>query len=429
MPLLANDLLDDTYGSPVKLYIALQEAGDNPKTTPAGRGGLGKHFKRDLTREAFEINVTHIKVSLKAKNIDKLWELCQKFKMGDATLGQAFSQNANKHIICLAFLVKQETSSLAIATIQEKAYAELLNYYQTVNEYQGQLLHPGTASGTKVESKILELQKKFNKKKQQLLEQKAFVFEQNRDIASQTELGQSSMTRTSNSEDNLSLKRFPSQTVSAQAQTLSTQRLNEVPEEEKSEGINEARAQVHLFLNQMVSQTTAADGEEFSLSEIKTVHRVFFLINVPNLTLLQLQMLSFMMNAIQTFPNHEEKRFNSVRIESSFFRTYFVSPFGHIKLGNTKTWEKMGNKVQNVMLKKLTEQNFGKKYPDDKLEEFDFSRIEDAIYKIPLEPTEFRGYFTLFKPSFNRWPRSTPPVLERFTNRFKAGSPRHGGSW
>jgi hypothetical protein len=428
MPQLANDILDDNLASPSMLYVRLGRKGDDPRTTVMGAGGLGKAFNSDLALLAFNINSRHRTVSSKALNIQKLWELCLAFKSGSKER-YGISHNSNKEIICLAFLIKQDTTNLETAAYQEQAYLNILHYYKNKTGYKGQVLQPKSESATTVEDKINELRIRFEGVKARLEQTRGEELEQSIHAARslsggsqpygerELQLQSHSQMRTSTSDPSISSLRGSTSYISLHMLDASRQG------EEKPETKIEARENIKYFLYTMEKDTIPTDGTQLSLRDIKTAQKVFFLVKVPKLTLLQLRALSYLMDTVQTHAptTEEQKRFNYVRQETSFWRRLFQGTHG-----NTKTFEAMANKVQTTMLHKLTQQEFHNKYPNDKLEEFDLDRIVEPMERIPLDEQEFLAFQGLFKPSFDRWPNRRPAVLDNFNNRFVSSSPRHG---
>jgi hypothetical protein len=426
MPQLANDILDDNIGSPAILYVALGRKGDSSKAKSQGDGGLGKTFNTDLSKAAFNINSKLKTVAKKALNIAKLWELCLAYKDGAEAKGIS-SANANKHIICLAFLIKQETTDLGIAAYQEQAYADILYYYRNKTGYQGQMLQPKSESAETVEDKINKLKKEFLRTKARLeTERRAEIEREEHDARSLSSghtpyghEGHSTQMKASTSDPILSQSRAGSTSYISQRFMYDNSGSSE---EEKPESIPEAIQYISIFLKKMEANTTTPDGTQFSIRDIKTAHRMFFLVRVPKLTLVQLRVLSYLLSQVVKQPatKPEEKIFNTARYETSWWRRFFQGTYG-----NTRTFEIMASKVQTILLHKLTQQEFPNKYPEDKLDEFDLNRIVEPVERIPLEQKEFQTYQTLFTPSYNRWPNRPPAVLEQFNNRFVAGSPRH----
>jgi hypothetical protein len=427
MPQLANDILDDNFGSPLMLYVSLGRKGDSTKMTVQGTGGLGKSFNTDLSKAAFKIDGKLKTVSKVALNVTKLWELCLAFRDGAPGKGIS-SSNSNKHIICLAFLIKQPTTDLTVASYQEQAFTDILYYYKNKTGFQGQLLQPKSESAETVEDKLLKLKKIFMRTKTELEEKRRNEIEQDEREARSLSSGHTPYGHEGRSTQ---MKPSTSDPSISQSRAGSTSHISQLmydhssqSDEEKPETIPEAIQYISIFLRKMEANSTTPDDDPLSIRDIKTAHRHFFRVRVPTLTLVQLRVLSYLLSQVikqQPGTKPEEKIFSVARYETSWWRRYFQATYG-----NTRTFEFMANRVQTMMLKKLTQQEFPNKYPEDKLEEFDLNRIVEPVERIPLGANDFLTYQGLFTTSYNRCSARRPAVLDQFNNRFVAGTPRHG---
>ena len=431
MPQLASQLLRRKFGNSPNdlndLYIALQRGGDNDLLKSNGRGGLGRAFNSQLAKEAFHIDTSVGKtgktVQMQARDIEKLWQLAEIFKEGD---GGNFNKNCNKQIICLVFIILQQTTPSSFPW-QEKAYNELLNDIYGANlNYKDQLLVPENKNGVTVRQKIEEMYKDFVKAKKQLSPlQKSTTITAPVSADYPTPVNRPShYSRNSFSEIHIPLNNgnlspmpigyysahSPQSASSGSRSTSAPAELQEVKPAMPEEVPPAETLTVENFLHEMVRNTTASDYL-LTMSQIKVAQMVYFIVHIDDLTLLQLSELCHLMYNIQAHVLQNEKRFDTVRTESFFIRRWFAP------IGNTATWQKMGQHVQDVMLTKLTlteVKNLHPDYTDEQIDKEDLTRLE----KIPLAQDVYQNYHRLFKTSFSRNTSSVPAVFYQYCNRF-----------
>ena len=438
MPQLAKKLLQRAFDQNLAgLYVALQKKGDSTLSnllSAAGSGGLGRAFLTPQALAAFDIDAHHRLgkiVKLQLKDIKAMWDMVELFRVGKV---QHFSPNPNKRIICLVFIIMQPVTQASIE-YQERAYNALMDYYSADFNYKDQLLDPDTGNGITVYMHLETLKRQFliDKAAVSPLQKSSTLSLVTSEYAppgqnhvshlsressgSGTGSGSGSGTRANYGYDpNVpALNPYGFAAAPRRASGSISVQPGEEKFEEEEPRAKRAKAFIDIedFLQQMADSTTTHEGPNpFTIKQIKTAHMVFFVINIPYLTLLQLCALIDRMDNIQIHPVHNEKRFDPVRTETGWWRRLFFLP----PLGNTETWQTMGKTIQATTLDKLVKNKRLIERPD--LPPLATIPPEMLHSKLNLVEAEYNNYYKLFKISFGRNPNTTPEIFPRFTGQF-----------
>ena len=412
MPLLVERLLQKKFDNdPFGLYLALQKKGDADTFQANGAGGLGKSFNFQETRDALDIDMMWKRVSMKAKNLEKLAKLARNYSLGHSTKG--FHRNRNKFLICLALIVRHKTTRESYV-IKSKAFDAMTSIYATQIGWKDQRTQGG--KGVLILD-LIEFE-------QRIFENEVLVFASedarqklanNACASTDSKQGQTSVYSPSysyspsqnepHSESNSNSNSLPTPPSnlsltpnSGSGNSIAHHSMSHSSGERKvspsiDDKMRAERWEVKDVLKKMRKSSIPLDKKlTYQLNDIKATQKIFFKNNIFAFSPDQLWFLSGYMYDLQRNLLPDEHSFDDIRAENSRIRRLFG-----FRKGNTHTWQEVAAYLQALLLERLLTIN--------RAEQFQ---------KLALPTSEYHNWANLFRRSYSRYKWSTPSVLKRF---------------